>query len=380
MKQRGPFTPRWKAELPTVVIAILLLCAMGAWWLSLSRHATREREEILARIPAFPKRGDPPRERPHPTHQPVVASVAPAKPEPRKSSAPKLDAARRFILNAKPGATVQLIHLNALLNAPFIRKLDKCFPPEELAAPADGGIDFTRDVDTIASVGDATIATGFFGDNPDVSQFGCRDAAPSQSTYRGFRIVHCDGKDLAVESSMIVDATGPDSNIQGLVDQALDAPSNGDGADDIYGDIFMRTNPSGFAPPANPSSTGALINAALSKAQTATMRANVWDSVALTVDAVPEQGTSAGDLAAAANAALATARSVVDDEDIPLSTYAELAKVAAQNDQMHVDLALPTDELVTQLNGICQRDQERAARRAAEAKAELDAGQEPAEP
>jgi hypothetical protein len=366
MNPKSPFSQRRRVDLPGILLAVGLLAAMGGWWLYLSHNARIEREHVLASVPDFPKRGEPPRERRPAAARPRVtppAKTATAIVATAPKPAPTLSAAQRFVLNNDRHTTAGLLQFNALMNAPLIEKLDKCFPRNQLQAIGrDAGFDVTRDIDTIAFTGKAEIITGFFGDNPQDTGLGCEpnEQTSPPTTYRGFTVMRCGNSTMAFQSSVFLNADDPSVDMNSLIDKALDPPPSGADADDVYGDIYMRIDPSDASTGHSSNRFDTLLNAVLAQASGLTLRANVWDSVALTMEADPSQGTSPSDLAATTNAAIALARDSVDGEDVALSTYADLAKVQVQNGKLNVNVALPTDKLVEELNGVCERERKRA--------------------
>lgn len=366
MSTRSPFSPRRRSDLWTLAIAAGLLGLVGLWWLSLSHEAGVERDRIVAQVPAFPARGQPAHERgrpapPAPAVQIAMAPVPDAGPRPPPP--PTADeTVKRFLLNADPKGVSGVMHFNSLMNAPILDKLDQCFPKAEMQAlTSDGGFDFTRDIDQVAFTDKGSMLTGFFDENGAKRLAGCEPPTSTRS-YRGFTIFGCQHEAIAVQPSLVL--RGAESDIEALVDQALSAPPPGSSSEDIYGDIYMRSGvdePDPKHPPGD--AVERMLNAALSQASNVTMRANVWDSVALSVDAEPRPGQSADDLAATTNAALALVKDSIDSEDVQLTAYTDLAKIKAENGKLQVNLALPTDKLVEQLNGICKRQKEAFAAR-----------------
>src|SRR5439155_4954992 len=85
-----------------------------------------------------------------------------------------------------------------------------------------------------------------------------------------------------------------------------------------------------------------------------TVRANVWDSVALSIEGDP-RGDSR-ELAKIARGAVAAVRSQLDDEDVEMQALADLAQVSTRGDKLEVNLALPAQDLFDRLHFPCARD------------------------
>jgi hypothetical protein len=377
MSTKSPFSPRRRNDLPTIIVAVVLLLGVGLWWMFLSHGARKEHDRIVAEVPAFPSRGQPVPERPRPMPvarpmpaPPAIVAVAAPDAGPRPTPLNVSTAMKQFVLNSDPQSVVGVIHVNSLLNAPLLERLDKCFPKADLQANAsDGGIDFTRDVDQLAFSDSGEMLSGFFDEEGAKTLTRCRDASATPREYRGFKVFDCSNGAVAFQPSLAMRA--PHGDIEAMIDQALSVPPAGATADDVYGDIYMHSGLEHAREPGSPvaqDALGKLMNAALEQTSNVTLRANIWDSVALSMDAVPTDGQSAEDLAATANAALALAKTSVDPENIRLTAYTDLAKVQAQDGRLQVNVALPTDQLVEEMNSFCDRKRKSAEERAARMK------------
>src|SRR5207245_2706923 len=76
-----------------------------------------------------------------------------------------------------------------------------------------------------------------------------------------------------------------------------------------------------------------------------TLRANVWDSVALTLEGAPRSGRDARELAQMARGVVALAKGQLEEDQVELQTLADLAQVSTQGDKLEVNLALPAKDL-----------------------------------
>jgi hypothetical protein len=83
------------------------------------------------------------------------------------------------------------------------------------------------------------------------------------------------------------------------------------------------------------------------------LRANVWDSVALSIEGDPASGKTAAELARMARGAISLARTQLDSDDSELSALADLANVSFDPKQLRVDLALPAADLLQRLHFPC---------------------------
>jgi len=344
---------RNRRDARTVVLALLLLGVCGGLWVWLSSGAGERREKMLATIPAFPERGQ--------EDKPRRAQGGPAAPRPParsievvKPAAPKkIDPITSFVL--APAPTVALIHVNALLNTPLFARIKECLPTrwgEVNQRMEDMGIDLERDVDRVAMVGDGMAMSGFFEGKPIAEAMANKWPDHQTRTYRDSQVYSSGRTAVAQVGNLII--VGRAEGMDAMLDRALDPPAAGTDSGDIYGDIFMRSDLSSFQSEGKRGSDQRdAMQAILDGMKGMTVRANVWDSVALSVEGKPKDGKSVGDLARMARGAISLAREQLDPSDVELSTLAELAKVAGSKDALNVDLALPANDLFDKLHFPC---------------------------
>jgi hypothetical protein len=150
---------------------------------------------------------------------------------------------------------------------------------------------------------------------------------------------------------------GPRDNIEKLVDRALDTSASKVDPQDIYGDLFVRSDLSSIKERSASGSGGTqtrdAMDAILEGLSGVTLRANVWDSVALSVEGKPKDGQRVSDLARMARGAISLAQEQVDPNDVELATLAELAKVTQSKDALNIDLAVPAADLFDKLHLPC---------------------------
>src|SRR5205807_5190068 len=154
---------------------------------------------------------------------------------------------------------------------------------------------------------------------------------------------------------------GEPASIDRLIDRAVDPPPAGADPQDIYGDVFLRSDLSEIRDSQGPRTAA---DALLRQLAQVTARANVWDSVALSIEGKPQAGASVADLAGMARGAIALIREQVDQDDVELAALAELAKVNQAKDALQIDLALPVADLFDKLRFPCPgKDQPKQPRR-----------------
>jgi hypothetical protein len=349
---------RVRRDLRTAALAVVLLAACGALWLWMSSDARSRRENVLARVPAFPERGQPegPRRVQVPAQpRPRPAPVAPP-PEPRKP-----DAMTAFVLS--PASTVALVNVNALLNTPLFARVRECLPARFSEAEEQMrklGLDLDRDVDRVAMLGDGMAMSGFFEGKPVARTIAERWGQMEERTYRGQTVLEGPGS-AAVQMGNLV-LLGSRARIDALVDRVLDPPPSGADPGEVYGDIFVRSDLAALrgdsASRRGTSRESDAIAAVLQGLSGVTLRANVWDSVALSLEGKPASGASVAELGSMARGALSLARQQLDQDDVELSALAELAKVRDGKDGLLVDLALPAADLFDKLHFPCPGKEE----------------------
>lgn len=353
---------RSRRDLLTLGLAVLLLAAVvGGFWLSSSR-AKEKRRAVLAGVPQFPARGQAP-SRPSGAPARPAPPLAKAAPPPAPDAgtppraAPPVDRLTSFVL--APASTVTVVQLNALLNTPLYERLRQCLPGEfaHLQATAQRfGLDFERDLDRVAMVPGGMAMSGWFEGKPLAEQLArSRGAEPGQRDYRGVT-QWVSGPACYVQMGNLLLA-GPAPGCDKLVDRALDPPPAGDAAQELYGDVYMRSDLSmiqrgGEAPGLTPEEND-LLGGLLDSLSGVTVRANVWDQVALTLEGAPKDPQAVGKLARMARGAVSVAKDQLTDDDVGLQTLADLAKVGTEGGNLKVDLALPADDLFDKLHLPC---------------------------
>lgn len=349
-----PRRERTLRDLRTAAVALCLLAISGSVWMWMSRGAADRREKVLAGVPEFPVRGQrgdirpsgPRSPRPAP---PAVAAVPAAE---QAGPARKLDAMTSFVL--KPSKNVALIHVNALLNTPLFDRIRQCMPAQ-WAGFTDGaakmGLDLERDVDRLAMSSDGMAMSGFFEGKPIARNIAQQMPEMTERTYRGQSIFTSRGGGIAQVGSLLL--AGPADSMEALLDRALDPAPTAADPEDIYGDVFMRTDLSDLRASGDGAATPDAVRALLDGLSGVTVRANVWDTVALSVEGKPQAGRSVGDLAAMARGAISLVRDQLDPGEVELATLAELAKVSSAKDALNIDLALPVNDLFDKLHFPC---------------------------
>jgi hypothetical protein len=344
-----------RRDLRTAAAAVLLLALCGGIWLWGSAAAREQRERVLAAVPAFPARGQdrqPRRER-QPAPQQKAAAATPVAPSP--PALPKrADPITSFVL--KPAPYVALVHVNALLNTPLFARIKDCQPDawqQMTAAMAQLGIDVERDVDRLAMTVEGMAVSGFFAEKPIAQNIASHWAGMEESSHRGETLWLSPDFGVAQVGNLLL--IGPRGSMTRLLDRALDpAPASAD-PEDLYGDVFVRTDLTGLY---GPDSRGGAddpdaVRAVLGKLSGVTLRGNVWDVVALSLDGTPRAGENTADLVRMARGAISLFRQQLDPADVELATLASLAKVDSSGEGLRIDLALPVNDLFDKLRFPC---------------------------
>lgn len=346
---------RNRRDLRTVLVALALLAVCGGLWLWMSSDAGARRDKVLASIPAFPEKGqdDKPRRAMAPNVPPRPPAARP-KPPPTQQ-APRVDPITSFVL--APSPNVALVHVNALFHTPLFAKIKECLPTrwnEMTDRMQKLGVDVERDVDRVAMTGDGMAMSGFFEGKPVAESIAAQWQGAQQREYRGAQIFTNQGGAVAQAGNLVL--FGPRDNIEKLIDRALDPPESKMDPQDIYGDLFVRsdlTTVKERAAASGGTETRDAMQAILDGLNGMTVRANVWDSVALSLEGTPKDGQSVRDLARMARGAISLAREQVDPNDVELATLAELAKVESSKTALNIDLALPAADLFDRLHFPC---------------------------
>ena len=321
-----------------IAAALLLACVVG--WLSWSSRAVRvRREATLAGVPSFPQ--------PRQELAPRKSAVRPAQPPQVQPARPHLrqDSMLSFVHGSS--GTVTLIHINALFNTPLAERFRQCMPRAfqelETGGPVKG-VDLTRDLDQVAMVPGGYVITGFFKDTSIADQLMKPGAVRDE--YRGATVVSNHGECVAQLGNLVVVASA--GECQGLLDRAL-APTPDSAQDEIYGDLYMRSDLASLHTDSTPAALKPLVDGLSGL----TVRANVWDSVALSIEGSPVSGKDANDLAQMARGAVELFKSQLDDDQVELQALTELAKVSTGSGKLEMNLAVPVADLFDKLHIPC---------------------------
>ncbi|HEY6911264.1 MAG TPA: hypothetical protein VI356_17940 [Myxococcales bacterium] len=323
--------------------AALLLVAAAAYLALSNRRAEQRREAVLERVPEFPAPNQPAAHR-----RPARDSPRPRPPPPKPPApAPRQDPILSFALGSGSG-NVGLVHVNALLNTPLFDRLRQCMPQDFAGMDNVGrelGFDFSRDVDRIAFVPGGMAMSGFFEGKPVAQSMAGPEAR--RDDYRGAAVYTRPGAECIAQLPNLV-ITAQDGDCRALVDRAL-APTPPAADEDVYGDVFLRTD----LEPFRNGQTSGQMRALLDGLSGLTVRANVWDSVALTLSGTPQAGRDVRDLAQMARGAIALVKNQLDDDAVEYRALADLASVGDNPDKLEINLALPAQDLFDKLHFPC---------------------------
>jgi hypothetical protein len=249
-----------------------------------------------------------------------------------------------------PAGTVGLVHVNALFNTPLFERLKECLPEDFHRledASKEMGVDLTRDVDRVAVVpGGGMAVSGFFEGKPVAETMISRGGPVDRREYRGQTIVSSGDRCAAQMGNLVL--LSPSGKCDAMIDRALNPPAEG-AQEELYGDMFVRTDLKQVRGANAPPELQQLIDAL----EGVTIRANVWDSVALTVEGAPRNQKDARDLARLARGAVAMVKGQLDDEDVELQALADLAQVSSRKDKLEVNVAVPAEDVFERLNFPC---------------------------
>jgi hypothetical protein len=345
---------RTARDLRTAAVAACVLVLSGLSWVWTSRNVVERRERVLSSVPAFPARGQEQQSRRPPAGDssrsvPPRSVDRPPPGEPVRTAT--ADPMTSFVL--QPAHSVALVHVNALLNTPLFDRIRKCMPAEwekMTEETAQLGIDLERDLDRVALTADGMAMSGFFDGKPIARNIARSWSDLEEREYRGHPIWLSRHGGIAQVGNLLF--MGPRGSMDKLLDRALDPAPEGADPQDVYGDVFMRSDLSdlrGRGEGANPDVMGAILEGLSG----VTVRANVWDMVALSVEGKPQPGRSVNDLSGMARGAIALAREQLDPSNVELATLAELAKVSGSGDSLDVELALPMNDIFDKLHFPC---------------------------
>ncbi|HET7784778.1 MAG TPA: hypothetical protein VFL36_02305 [Myxococcales bacterium] len=333
-----------RRDLWLLAAAALLLIASAIYIALSARSAEERREATLERVPQFPAPNQLPSHRRRTRDAPPPPPPAP----PPAAPAPRYDPMLSFALGGGSG-NVGLVHVNALLNTPLFDRLRECMPQDFAGMDKAGrelGFDFSRDVDRIAFVPGGMAMSGFFEGKPVAQSMAGADSR--RDDYRGAAIyTRPGGGDCFAQLSSLV-LYGQGEGCQALVDRAL-SPTPAAADEDVYGDLFLRTDLAPF----RQGQAAEPIRTLVDGLSGLTVRANVWDSVALTLSGAPQPGRDVRDLAQMARGAIALVKNQLDDDAVEYRALADLAKVGENPDRLEIDLALPAQDLFDKLHFPC---------------------------
>ena len=344
----------------TLGVALLLLIAAGAGFWLWNERARERRDAVLAGVPEFPAPGQQLVRR----RQPLTNAAPPPIARPDAGPAPERPAGRpqKDRLNAfalAPSKSVAVIQVNALFNTPLFARFKECAPEgfRQLEEAAGGlGLDLEHDIDRVAMVPGGVAVSGFFEGKPLAE--GLAKARGQEATPHAYRDqtlwTSAKGACIAQLGTLLV--MGPASGCEALVDRALDSTDNPDAAQELYGDLYARTDLDGLRDRLGgglDQGEKDLYGGLVQSLDGLTLRANVWDQVAVTVDGDPKEKGKSDELARMARGAIALAKTQIGDDNVELQTLADLASVKSEGGKLKLELALPADDLFDRLHLPC---------------------------
>jgi hypothetical protein len=325
--------------------AALLLLLAGLVWSTWTGFREERRAEVLAGLPHFPSQG------------PGLARREPAGVRPAPVAVPAESRDRLAAFALAPAPNLAVIQVNALLNTPLFARLLACLPPgleEALADAGELGLDLRRDVDRVALIPGGLAMSGAFGER-DLARRLSRDwRGVSAGRYRGADVYSSPENGCVAQSGTLL-LMGTAGGCEALVDRALDSPAPGASAEALESDLYGRTDLQALrAGAAAEVGERDLVRPVLDSLSQLTVRANVWDEVALSIDGTPA-ATGSGRLEALASLArlsVQTGQAQLSD-DPEWSTLLEQARVAVKDGHLQLDLAIPADSLFERLQLPC---------------------------
>ena len=336
--------------------AAALLLALGAGFFYLWTERARERRDlVLQGVPEFPKPGQQVTQRRAPLGKPAPAPPPKPVETPAPAQQPSKDRLAAFAL--APTKSVAVVQINALLNTPLWARFKECAPDalrEVEAVSKELGLDFERNLDRAAIVPGGVGISGFFEGKPIAERIAAKGGDYTTRDYRG-QTLYTSGRGSCVAQLGTLVVAGRDENCEGLVDRALDGEAGPDASQELYGDLYARTDLSNLRAKlaADGSGEADVFSTLVKQLDGVTLRANVWDQVALSVDGVPADNGNASDLSKMARAAIALAKTQIGEDDVELRTLADLAQVRSEGGKLKLDLAMSVDDLFTKLHLPC---------------------------
>ncbi|MBS2024689.1 MAG: hypothetical protein JST92_19990 [Deltaproteobacteria bacterium] len=352
---------RNREDLFTLLAAVAILLVVVASWFVLSHRHEARRKEVLAGVPEFPEPKQAQRtqgmsddfglHRAQAEAQHPVADAGTIQSKDRRVD--RMDA---FVLG--PSHNMMLVRVNSLFNTPLYDRFKEC-APEEFKDMQEGmkrlGVDPEKDIDRVAMMEGGVAVSGFFEGKP-IAETITRNWNATPTTYRGQTIYVRDGGGCLTQVGNLILTGRPrddqQADCESLVDRVLDPPEGN--PDDVYGDLYARSDlerfqSGGSAVPKDQD----MLQQVLDGMNGVTMRANVWNDVAVSVEGAPKDDKKLNDLVHMARGALQLAKTQVGEDDDKLQALADLAKVSAQEGQLKIDLALPADDLFDRLDLPC---------------------------
>jgi hypothetical protein len=271
-------------------------------------------------------------------------------PTPEKRA--KLDAMQRALLtDNKKGAV--FVEANAIRHAPLMEKILRCRSAES----ADGltqmkeelGIDPLEDVDRVGFDGDVFVASGFFKDLKVPAELGA--GTPYGEGGKLWSVKGDDGEAMTfgqLGDGMLV--SGPDeAAVKAAMDRAgstSDAPSElpeGFGQGEVYGTVGAA-----FLQSVLGASDDPVAKRVAELVSSSTVRMNVGEDAALSLDMKAVDEKSAKELSSAVGGAFAGLRMQAQQSgDAELAYLLEQARVEPQPDgRFNIDVAVPGEVLL----------------------------------
>lgn len=279
------------------------------------------------------------------------AALATEKVAPTPEKRAKLDAMQRALLyDAKKGAV--FVEANAIRHAPLMEKMLRCRSAES----ADGltqmkeelGIDPLEDVDRVGFDGDVFVASGFFKDLKVPAELG--EGTP-HGEGKIWTVKDSDGGSMSfgqLGDGMLISGAD-EAAVKGAMDRATsgaDAPSElpvGFGQGEVYGTVGAA-----FLASVLGSSDDPVAQRVAELVTSSTVRMNVDEDAALSLDMKAVDEKSAQELSAAVGGAFAGLRMQAQQSgDAELAYLLEQARVELQPDgRFNIDVAVPGEVLL----------------------------------
>jgi hypothetical protein len=336
---------RWHSDLRLLGVALVLLLLAGAGWWSSKATAREERAEALAGLPPFPSQ--------HLAHE-RPAAAAPA--QPQAALAPKPAARDRLAAFATaPAANLAVIQVNALIHTPLFAKLKACLPEmfSQLADAGGLGLNLERDVDRVALIPGGIAVSGTF--DPHLAErLAAGSGASGKARYRDAELYATPGDGCFAQLGSLV-FIGAAGGCEALVDRALDTPESPQSSEVLESDLYTRTDLAALRNgAAQDSSADGQLAPILQGLGGLTLKANVWDDVALSLDGTPKAGEKSHleELAALARFSVEAGK-LSSSEDPAWTALLEKATVDVRGGHLQIDLALPAEALFERLQLPC---------------------------